>query len=119
VRAAGAAARTARNIAVIARVKAGVALALVGREFGLTRQHIWVICHRAGVETPRQPRPTRDETKGPRDREIVERVRAGESLVAVARAVGLTHARVWVICDRDGVRSYRSLIRERRTCARW
>jgi hypothetical protein len=108
-------ARRARNLAIVERVKAGDPLCAVARAFGLTRQNIWSICHRAGVETPRRPRQ-RDATKVQRDREIVERVRAGDSLVAVARAFGLTHVRVLVICERDGVRSrYRSLMVERRT----
>jgi transposase-like protein len=107
--------RPARNLAIVESVKGGAPLCAVAREFGLTRQHVWLICHRAGVETPRRPRQ-RDATKVQRDREIVERVRAGDSLVAVARAFGLTHVRVLVICERDGVRSrYRSLMVERRT----
>ena len=39
-----------------------------------------------------------------RDQQIVEQVRAGSSLVAAARAFGLSHVAVWHICERAGVR---------------
>jgi ribosomal protein S13 len=96
--------RAERNLTIIERVKAGASLVAVSRELGLSPSLVRLVCHQAGVKAQRQSRQL-DEAMAQRDQQIVEQVRAGSSLLAAARAFGLSHVAVWHICERAGVRS--------------
>ena len=88
---------------ILDRALAGATYRAIGCELGLEAKKVYTICQQAGVKAPREPRP-RDAAITRRDQEIIEEVRAGASMGAVACRYGISHQRVAQICQREGVR---------------
>jgi DNA invertase Pin-like site-specific DNA recombinase len=97
--------RGERNLAILERAKAGVTYQAISREMGLPLSTVYQICQKFGVKAPRPPVLRRDEAMIQRDQQIIERVRAGGSLVITGRAFGISREWVRQICERSGVRS--------------
>ena len=86
-----------RNRRIIARLRAGIPLRQIGREFGLTGEMIRLIGNAAGVCSRYRTRHAE------RDRWIVECLRAGADAWEISREFGLTVNMVWVIARAAGM----------------
>ena len=93
--------RQERDRQIVKRVAAGETRAAVAKDFELTSGYISRICRRAGIRVKDRLLSTKDRQE--RDRQIVKRVAAGETRAAVAKDIGLSSGRVYVICRNAGL----------------
>ena len=91
-----------RDRQIVKRVAAGETRVAVAKDFGLSPGYVSVICTRAGIRVKDFRLSTKDRQE--RDRQIVKRVVAGETRIAVAKDFGLTPDQISVICRKVGIR---------------
>ena len=96
-----------RHQQMIERVRAGSSLVAVARTFGVTHERVRQICERAGVRSVRRSYAESAEWRAERNLTIIERVKAGASLVAVSRELGLSPRLVQLVCHQAGVKAQR------------
>ena len=96
-----------RHQQMIERVRAGSSLVAVARAFGVTHERVRQICERAGVRSACRPHAESAGRRAERNLTIIERVKAGASLVAVSRDLGLSPSLVGLVCHRAGVKAQR------------
>ena len=91
--------RQRRDAEIVCRIKAGEIQIAVAEAFGMTPQHVGLICREAGVNL----RVIKQEETQARNAEIVRRIKAGGSRTAVAAEFGLVRGTVSRICRKAGV----------------
>jgi transposase-like protein len=85
------------RLAIVERYAAGEGAAVVGKQYGISRNSVMGLVDAAGV-----PRKQRRMT----DREVSEAARLykqGRSLARVGRQLGFDHTTIWKVLKRDGV----------------
>ena len=96
-----------RHQQMIERVRAGSSLVAVAKAFGITHERVRQICERAGVRSVCRSYAESAEWRAERNLTIIERVKAGASLVAVSRELGLSPRLVQLVCHQAGVKAQR------------
>ena len=93
--------RKERNRRIVERVIAGETRIAVAKDLGLTPEQVSRICRGAGLRV--KDRRLSDKDRQERDRQIVKRVAAGETRIAVAKDLGLSPEHIGLICRKVGL----------------
>lgn len=88
-----------RNQEIIDKYATGVTAIHIANEFGLTRDHVYGILHRAGIRT----KPTKDEYAN-RNKQLVEQFKSGVKSQELADQYGMTVTNVNIIIKKHGGR---------------
>ena len=96
-----------RHQQIIEQVRAGSSLVAVAKAFGITHERVRQICERAGVRSVCRSYTESAEWRAERNLTIIERVKAGTSLIAVSRELGLSPSLVRLVCHQAGVKAQR------------
>ena len=96
-----------RHQQIVEQVRAGSSLVAAARAFGISQERARQICERAGVRSVCRSYAESAEWRAERNLTIIERVKAGASLVAVSRELGLSPSLVRLVCHQAGVKAQR------------